>query len=489
MATKTQEPRPDTKAPFIQEMQDAAKLGRTLMGGTNAMQAEGEDYLPRHPNEYEDSYEFRLKTSRLRNFFRRTVVNTVGKLFAKPFTIEDESSTITNVIKNVDRSGNDIQAFTRDLVKDALSHAGVSFFLVDRLRKRAANAGEEQSGANAPFWTHISLDDLLDIQFTKAPDLEVTHLRFYQTVTRPVDRFTSETKLQIKVIEPDQWEIYEKQKPQGQSKERWVVVESGVNTLDKVCLVPLYLNRTASFQAEPPLEDLADMNLEHWQLRSEQRRTVQINSFPILGVFNTEADTSELVVGPESILKVTGENADARFLESGGGHMQSAREELKDLEEHMRAFGSQFETAESQSAMETASGRVIDADEASSVLHLWALSMKDSVELGLLYTTMWLDANESDAGTVRMDMKFGGRVLSDAQVERLMKLRQLGDLSREGLLMLMKKSGDLPEDFDIEEDADKLDEDDPDDLIPPSGNPDDPDDDDDPPEGDEGDDE
>jgi hypothetical protein len=49
----------------------------------------------------------------------------------------------------------------------------------------------------------------------------------------------------------------------------------------------------------PPLEDLAHMNLEHYQLRSDQRNALTVASFPMLALYGWNKDNEgEIDIGP-----------------------------------------------------------------------------------------------------------------------------------------------------------------------------------------------
>ena len=474
-AKPTPPPDPSRRDPWIQDLIDEAALPRALMGGTAAMQAGGRRWLPQHPAEEDSDWEYRNKTARLRNYFRRTVHVMTGKLFAKPFQVEKPIQPIQNIIWDVDRAGTDVQAFARDLTIDALGGCGLSLFLVDRDRSVPNTAQADQQRRTGPYWVHIPIENLISLRSAVINGEHViTHLRFFQQREQVINEFESVFIDQIKVLERDSWRVYE-QRTAGKSKRAvWVQVEGGENKLGLVPLVPIYFNRTGYFEAENPLADLADMNLEHYQLRSEQRRILQVNSFPMLVALNYNGDLENIKVGPNKITGLKGEDGqgtkgvDLKFVESQGRHLEAGRNEINDLVDQMRAFGAQFDKPGEIGTVESASGRVIDAKEATSVLQLWALSLKDSIELGLLYTDKFLggDGGMARVGKVDMSMDFT-HVLTDKDLDILLKVRQFGDLSRGTLWRILRYNSILPEDFDEKKEETDL-EDELDALIPPT---------------------
>lgn len=455
-------------------MIDESSLPVALMGGTKTMQAKPDKWLPQHRNEEDQDWEYRNATARLRNYFRRTVHIMAGKLFAKPFQVEKPIPVIQNIVWDVDREGTDIQAFARDLLIDALGSCGMSLFLVDRDANVPNTAQADQQRRTAPFWTRIPLNNLISLQSQVIQgEHVVTHLRFYHYEERAINEFESEFIQQIRILERDRWRVFESKRVPKTRRSVWVQVDEGTNTLGIVTLVPVYLNRIGFFESENPLADLADMNLEHYQLRSEQRRILQVNSFPMLVALNYDGDLENIKVGPNKIIGLKGNdkvNVDLKFVESQGRHLEAGRNEINDLVDQMRAFGAQFDKPGEIGTVESASGRVIDAKEATSVLQLWALSLKDSIELGLTYTDMWIGGNGSmeRVGSVDMNLDFS-HTLSDKDLDLLLKVRQMGDVSRGTLWRVLRQNSILPEDFEEADEEEKLADEPVDELIPPSG--------------------
>jgi len=479
MALARKLPDPSIPDPWVSAMQENADLPSSLMGGTKAMQQAREKWLPKNPNEFKDDYEYRLKTTRLRNYFKRTVQNTAGKLFSKPFQVEGGLPVMTEISYDVDRAGTDIQAFAKNLVISALGTCGMALFLVDRDASRATTAADDQQRKTAPFWVQIPIENLIALRHQVVDGEKViTQLRYYREIEKRVDEFETEVVKQIRYVTRDEWRVYEwlevfavGGKSYRPKRWAWQVVSQGENTLGEVALVPVYLGQTGYFQSENPLGDLADMNLEHYQIRSEQRRSLQVNSFPMLVALNYDGDLNDIVVGPNSITGIKGgegsKSADLKFVESNGRHLDAGRNEVNDTVDQMRAFGAQFDKPGEVGTVESASGRMIDAQEATTVLQLWALSLKDSVEVGLYYTGKWLgnDGSMEKVGKVNMSLDFT-RVLSEAGLKMILEARKLGDLSRKQFLEIYRQNSLVGEDFNYKDNDEELDDEKPEDLIP-----------------------
>ena len=79
-----------TPSPKMAAMAADIELARTLMGGTAAMRAAGTRYLPRWPNEAQESFDCRLAVATLFPAYSRTVQTLTGKPFSKPLAVNDD---------------------------------------------------------------------------------------------------------------------------------------------------------------------------------------------------------------------------------------------------------------------------------------------------------------------------------------------------------------------------------------------------------------
>ena len=116
--------------------------------------------------------------------------------------------------------------------------------------------------------------------------------------------------------------------------------EEGTTSLSKITLVPVYLNRTGFMQGEPPLEDLADLNLAHWRRSSDLENILHVAGVPILfGVGFSIENGDKLVIGASTMARASDPNAKLSYVEHSGKGIGAMREGLKDLEFQMQVQG------------------------------------------------------------------------------------------------------------------------------------------------------
>lgn len=128
-------------------------LVRALMGGTRAMRAAGQRYMPIWPAEDNESYKSRLGQAVLFPAYSRTVETLASKPFSQPMTLgEDVPPVIVEWAEDIDLQGRNLHAFCRDTFAHALG-AGIAGILVDYPRAEGVRtlADERNAGARPYF--------------------------------------------------------------------------------------------------------------------------------------------------------------------------------------------------------------------------------------------------------------------------------------------------------------------------------------------------
>jgi len=156
-------------------------------------------------------------------------------------------------------------------------------------------------------------------------------------------------------------------------------------------------------------------------------------------------------------------NPDAKgafyYLEHKGKAVESGRNDLDDLEEKMAGYGAEF--LKKRAGIQTATARVLDSAEASSDLSAMVLSFEDSVSQCLNLTATWLGLPVIGKELVELVRAYGTELPSqEARLLTLDNARDRRDISRISYLEAIKRLGAIHNEFDHEEDAARLAEED-----------------------------
>jgi len=280
----------------------------------------------------------------------------------------------------------------------------------------------------------------------------VVHARILQEVVT-MDGFAEIHTRQIRVFTPGMQELFEERvDPKNKNKLIWVSVETLVIDLPFVPLVTFYAEKDGAFSAKPPLMDLADLNIAHWQSCSDQRSILTAARFPLLAMSGGSNEESNLIIGPYNFLHTADPQARFYYVEHTGAAIAAGRQDLLDLEEQMAHYGAEFLTK--RPGRETATARALDSAEATSPLQDMTVRFMDAVNHALSVTAAWLKV--TNGGTVTISTDFGPEESDQSDMNVLKFTRRLGDISRETYLTELQRRGVLADTFDLAADLKQI---------------------------------
>lgn len=440
----------------VSAMQDAAAKGRALMGGTDAMRQAGERYLPRFPIEQPEDYKARLKMSWLFNGYRKTVRDMTGRVFEKPVEVADGFAR-DDLLQNVDLQNRDLSTFARDVFEDGLQ-AGVSYIMVDAPPRNGTVTRAQADSMNLrPYMVHISVDDLIGWKveiINNAPVL--VQLRIMESVTEPdpKDEFAELEIEQVRVLDrlPQgvQTRLYRKVKTGN--AETWELYEEPTfSGMSEITVVPFYANRTGFWTGAPLLDDLADVNIAHWQSQSDQRNILHFARVPVLFLSGWEGE-DRLQISASAVTTASNSDAKMQWVEHSGQAIGAGRQDLKDLEFQMETFGLQLLVTKGQ---QSATGEALDARKETTLLAMIADQLQDALEQALIWMAKYAGV---DAGgvSVTVNKEYGVSMMTAQELGVMLQAVNTGNMSRETFLREMVRRGMLASDTDVDAEAERL---------------------------------
>jgi len=428
----------------------------------------GTEYLPQEPKETTTQWNNRLKRTVLYNAFGRAVSALTGKIFSKLITLQENvPEPLKEILEDVDGdngSGRDFNRFLSHITIDALA-VGVTHVLVDMGALPKDEQGNElqltveqaKTQNLVPKWLHYKLEDVVSWRYDTQGKL--SRLVLKECVTEPDGEWGEKEVEQYRVLYSGKWVIYRESNTSKNQEKVWLIHDEGTTALDFIPFVTIYAaKQTAPFVIDKPLlEDLAHLNVAHWQSSSDQRHILHVARVPILFATGWEQETqtgAEQEIGPNRcISQPTG--ATLAYVEHTGNAIKSGEDDIKKLEDQMTAMA--MEPLVQRSGNTTATAKAIDTAEANYSLQDIAQGLEDSVEALLVCTGAWLGIAPEQCGKVSVNADFSLNPDDAATLQELTKARQFGDLSREAYLGELKRRDKLAADFDIAADKELID--------------------------------
>lgn len=396
---------PDARSPIVLSWQADLDLVRTIYGGWRALYEQRSSFLPQHPKEDNQDYLIRARRPTFYNAFGRTVRALAGAPFAQEPTFEGVSAEIKTLYDDdIDNEGTSGNAFVRHTFQDALI-TGFAGILVDMPvlvvpEGREPNRADELEAGLRPFWTLIPTDDIVSFRpVVENGKVLLAQLAICQKRQVPWGKYGVKIIEQLRVFRrlpaiPGAtteaailWEVYER----DAGKAKWVSVADGqLPAVTEIPLAQIYTERRGFMDASPPLLDLANVNLLHYQMWSDLAHAAHIANVPFL--FGGGFASEELQIGPNRAVIIPAakpEEAWLQWIETTGASIGSTRAILADLEEQMAHLGLGMLQRKSRAA-ETAEKATLDRKDQESTLGAAVSDLENGLEQALFYTAQYL---------------------------------------------------------------------------------------------------
>lgn len=421
------------------KMVEATAKGRALMGGTTAMRAAGRTYLPQFPAESQDAYMERLGLSWLFNGYRKTVRDMTGRVFSKSVEVLDPPGNLETWLDNIDMQGRDLSTFARGVFEDGLQ-AGVSYMWVDAPRRQGVVTREVAQTQNLrPYIVHLSVEDVLGWKAETVNNvMTLTQIRIMERIEEqdPLDEFAQKTVEQVRVLDRTDAGVMVRLFRKS-DKEDWALYDEPYMTgLSEITVVPFYANRCGFFTGEPLLDDLADVNIAHWQSQSDQRNILHYARVPVLFSSGVNSD-DKITISAGMVTTASDPNAKMQWVEHSGQAIGAGRQDLKDLEFQMEAYGLQLLVTKPQ---QSATGEALDAAKETSTLAMTADQLKDALEQAIGWMCKYGGLGDV-VPEVEVNKEFGVTAMTAQEATVLLQSVNTGNMSRETYIKEMVRRG------------------------------------------------
>ena len=407
-------------------------LIETLLGGTYKIRKGHRKFLPQEPRELDEAYDNRLQRSVLAPYYVRLERMLAGMLTRKPVRLDDVSDVIREQLFDVDLQGNDLQTwlFQASRISIRYGHVGV---LVD-----APASGEN----GRPYWVSYTPRDILGWRSElKDGKQELTQLRLQEKIVVPDGLYGEKQVEQVRVLTPGAFEIHQKDQ-QGDFK----VVDEGRTSLSEIPFSVAYSNRMGVLESIPPLADIAELNLQHYQVQSDLSNQLHISAVPMLAIFGFPQSAEEISAGPGEALALP-EGASAQYIEPAGNSYDAQFRRLEQIASQINELGLAAVLG-SKLVGETAEAKRIDRSQGDSTMMVVAQQMQDMIDNCLRFHAEYMQ--ESNAGSSLVNRDFMGTRLEPLEIQALLQLYTAGTITQETLLLQLEAGEVLGDDFDVE---------------------------------------
>jgi len=428
------------------------KLPIALRGGTLKMREGSTEWLPQEPKESVDAYQNRLNRTFCYGAYNRTVETLSGLPFMRPAIVDGLPDELEYLKWDCDSSGTDLTNFAHSLLDECLD-LGITHILVDMPYFEGEPTLEEQDIFKLrPYFVKLSPTNLIGWTVKRIGGLDfLSSIRIEETVTESDGEWGEKEIKQIRVITQESHTLYRETE-----KDKWAVYNTIPNNLGKIPLITVYGNKTGFLQAKPPLEDLAFLNLQHYQQLSDLNNIQHVANVPIgFGAGFAEGELDGVEIGPNRWVIASAPDANLKYVEHTGSAISASQKSIEMLENRMAAMGADLIVRKSVDR-QTATARLLDSTESVSMLQIMINNIEEAIEKAIDLAGEWINIEVEDVRIeIGDNLRLGAQGPNSIDILAQYVLENEGitleqavkELQRRGFLVdsfKLKKEGDLP---------------------------------------------
>lgn len=444
-----------------------------VRGGTSKMRELGEAYLPREPGEGDPAYQRRLSRIVLAPFYTRLVRGLVGMVLRKPIRVEDDKlkkptqTLLIEHLEDINLQGDNLQTFAKDVFESAIDYNYSGILVEYPDTSEVETQADELALGVRPYWVLYQATDILRVKWHQVGSQRIlTQVRLKQRVTEDDGEF-GETEIEQVMVydlgtiadegeEPVtrvRWRIF-REAENRDKKKVWVLHEQGLLSLSEIPFAICYTDKKCRLELQPPMLEVAYLNLKHYQLSADLDHALHVSSVPRMFIFGaTPEEIGELDSIDEAVCIP---NADARVEWSSAkiDSFEPLQGRITEVEGQMAALGLSTLVAQ-KNVGESAEAKRLDRTQGDSIMAVIAQSLQNALNMALYFHLQYLNIQEKVSCTVSRDFDL---TQMDAQmIGALHQVVQGDNLSRETFLELLQRGEiGLSDDWTPEEEIKRL---------------------------------
>lgn len=425
---------------------------RDTAAGQDAVHEAGPLYLPKLADENETDYKARKLRSPFYNATWRTIAGLVGMVFRKPATEDFPAALSEDMLDDIDMQGTPLSVFVNNVTTDVLT-TGRLGLLLDRPAAVANPDGTPLTVAQVeaqglrPYLAMYPTEQIINWRKRRVNNKVVLAL----VVLKEVDEQPGATEFEFKY--EDRYRVLDLDPDTNMYRVRIFKINAdGKDELVSGPIFPLMNGATMPFIPfifigvngtdidvdNPPLIDLADVNLSHYRTSADYEHGCHFTGLPTAWIAGYQeqvgADGKPVAksfhIGSPAVWTFPDPNAKAQYLEFTGQGLTTLKENLDRKESQMAVLGARMLAAEKKQA-ETATTAAIHRTGENSVLSSIAISISLALEQALTWFVEW--AGGTGEVTYELNRDFLPVPMEPAALTALVSAWQAGAISTEDL--------------------------------------------------------
>lgn len=419
-----------------------------VITGQRAIHAAGQKYLPKLRNEDDDDYSARLARSDFFNGTWRTISGLVGMAFAKA-PVCRLPAAIDAYQGDIDLAGTTLVSASKNLCEAVLGDGRVGV-MVDY--PAADNVTPISMAAKAaiglrPALRSYDAQSITNWRYERRNNATVLAMVTLkeEALIRTDDEFEDKWETRYRVLDIDDAGFY-RQRVYRVDNGKDVLIDGPIYPLRagaKMTAIPFRMvgaNGMDGTVDDPPLIDLIDKNIAHYQVNSSYRHGAHYTALPTLFLAGIDGEESGTIyIGGSAAITARDPGARGEFIEYKGQGLGALENQLDRLERQMAMLGARMIADESKQAETLGATQIKRAGE-NGVMAAIVMHISDAIRWALGVMAEWEGATGDIEFEINRDFVPAG--MDAQQLTALVSSWQQGAVSDRELFEMLQR-GDI----------------------------------------------
>lgn len=430
---------------------------RAVVEGQDAIHAGKETYLPRIGKQDDDQYDAYRARARFFNASDRTVSGMNGLVFRKDPIVEPEGQAFED---DVSHQGISLDEYASDVLRELLI-VGRCGTLVDYPTMTGSKTVAQAEAENAtPMWAFYTAENIYDWSFSFINNVyQLTRVMLFDGV----DSSGAKEIYNYRELLLEDGVYVQKLYKADDVEADPVLFDTVMPNMNGKALgfIPFIIHGISGRMQKvdkPPLIDLFDTNIKHYQLKADHAHALHYVALPTPYAIGVDSDESPDSIGPQRIWNISNEGASVGILEFSGSGVGAIASELTTIETHMAQLGSRI-LAPEVNINETATASEIKSMSENSTLSIIAGGTSKQLTKAWQWSLTWMGKQaEAVDAFVELNKAFLPVTLAGSDLLAIVTSWQSGAISKPTMFKNLQRGDVIPDGATYEEEEQKIDE-------------------------------
>ena len=430
------------------------KKMRDVFLGDETLKANAKLYITPLEGQTPEQYKAVIERESFENYVSATAKGISGLIFAKAPQIELPPK-LKLLEDNIDLASGSIIDLAQTTVNEILE-VGRAGLLVDMMQYNTMGmtVAEVQQLNIRPYIKLYTTENIINWDYDLINNHnELSLLVLSEVYNININMFEREEKIRYRVYSIEEGvcvvRIY-----QSNDKKAFDVVSESIPMMNGKALtfipfVPISSEDLTIEPSNPPLLDIANINLSHWYLSVERRNALHYVGFPSIyasGVSKRQNESIQLGAGTINVFD--NDKASLNYLQLSADGLGSVEKALEEKKAAMLALGARLLAPESSSQISENTMQMKTAGQRATIIQI-ADTVSRGITKALQYMAMWL--NDSDNIIFKLNTDYNLSEMSPQMMTALFTGQQLGQLRKEDVFNALKKGEIIEESLTFEQ--------------------------------------